>query len=898
MAEYTVKVRFVGEDKISGTLRGVRRALSSLGRSAEGLGSPLGALGGHFMRVAEIASGVLVARGIEAAIGGFQRLGRAIVDLVGQQQMLELNMEGLIAEQLMFSQTTETFRVAVKKSVEELAKGRAKLDEYLIKQERLRIQLEKLQWQYNEYVKVQGEAGIDARTLANRIAEKRLQLERLNETIARIQKGEVEYATVTRTVVKQVMDFSEASRIAREQVQDLLRWIERTAIISPFGTEQVQLVAKLGLAAGLSAEQVKDFTRAFLDYAAARGIASSNLAFAADQFLQLRKIGKLTAIDLRQLRRLGINVEKVLFAKLGMSVEEFNKKVAQSPELMDKLFSAFVEYAEEVSPGALERFANSIPGILSTAQDAFEVGAKRMFRPLLEAVSPAIGQLVRRLADFVTGPEIERIGEMLGERAGAWMDRVAPVVGSALGRFSSLASRGFRTIARNVRRATDAFGDLRSALRDAGLFSVEFAEALSTVHPALQKVWMRMTDLVNTIRPYVEQVVAFVQRNTEWKDVLIAIGFVVGAVVVPAIALLLAKLAVAGAIFSALVMSVHALRTAWETNAYGIRDVVQRVWGFVSTFIPEAAQRVSAVVSSGLEAVQEFWAAHGDQIMRTASSAWQTVRNAVSEGADFIRRVVSSALAALSSFWSAHGDSIIHTARSLWQTVLDIVEWHLENIRAVFDAFRFAFEGDWYNFGASLRRLVDNLWLGIKTVWSAAFRTLRRVAEYGWQLIRITFRLAIERIRKAFSDVKWDEIGRGIVGGIKEGVKRAAQTLIDTVKGVAQAALDATKGFLGMKSPSRVFMRVGHDMMAGMAQGIREAAALPVNALRTVALRQVAVAQTLTSRAGAVRPDVRVSMGGDTYNISVSDSATAWLVATLVEERRRKRLDEFMGVVP
>jgi phage-related protein len=218
------------------------------------------------------------------------------------------------------------------------------------------------------------------------------------------------YARNADGIYQQVRSFGEASEIAAGQVGDLLEFVSQLALASPFETTQVEEIIRLGIAADLTADKVTGFTAAFLDYAAVHGITSSNLAFAADQFLQLRKAGTLTSIDLRQLRRLGIDVAKILGSQLGMSVEQFNAAVKESPELMDDLFDSFVNMASGGAAGAAADMAKTMDGQMATMADIIELGSRNLFRPIFEAISPLTARMLGKLSDFATSDKLKQIG--------------------------------------------------------------------------------------------------------------------------------------------------------------------------------------------------------------------------------------------------------------------------------------------------------------------------------------------------------------------------------------------------------------------------------------------------------------------------------------------------------
>lgn len=68
--------------------------------------------------------------------------------------------------------------------------------------------------------------------------------------------------------------------------------------------------------------------------------------------------------------------------------------------------------------------------------------------------------------------------------------------------------------------------------------------------------------------------------------------------------------------------------------------------------------------------------------------------------------------------------------------------------------------------------------------------------------------------------VKFLNIGLDIVQGIADGIRNGAAAVWDALKNVVWGGIDKVRNFLGIKSPSRVFMRLGGFASEGMAIGI------------------------------------------------------------------------------
>jgi len=68
--------------------------------------------------------------------------------------------------------------------------------------------------------------------------------------------------------------------------------------------------------------------------------------------------------------------------------------------------------------------------------------------------------------------------------------------------------------------------------------------------------------------------------------------------------------------------------------------------------------------------------------------------------------------------------------------------------------------------------------------------------------------------------------GKSIVDGMVEGIKKSADDLKNQLVNAARNAWEATKRFLGISSPSKLFEGIGQNMMEGMARGVTESAGI------------------------------------------------------------------------
>lgn len=111
-------------------------------------------------------------------------------------------------------------------------------------------------------------------------------------------------------------------------------------------------------------------------------------------------------------------------------------------------------------------------------------------------------------------------------------------------------------------------------------------------------------------------------------------------------------------------------------------------------------------------------------------------------------------------------------------------------------------------------------------------------------------------------------IGANIIQGLVNGVTGAAGKLVDAVKGAVDDAIQGAKNLLGIKSPSRVFRKIGQYVMQGAALGVDDDAGLLLKSTDDAMRGMISTAQ-----------DVKYTP--DAGSVAATASVIEWLDANL-----------------
>lgn len=769
----TIEIRIDASNRASSVIERVVGSVRGLAGETGRAAPQIGRLGSILQIALGSAMGNMISGAISGIINVLRGFGRQAMEAVGHAQTLEIAVAGLLTESLMYQKVID-----VQQKVISLTKKETQaLADLTLRRNTLNARIQEQRERIRQLTEAYGAHGLNVKTAQARLAEMQNQRAKMTAQIDELATKEGQLVNVTRESYQQTMDFAEAQAIATDKAKALLEEMQKLAIVSPFETKQIEQIAQLGLMAGMSTEQVKEFTAAWLDYAATHGITSANLGFAADQFLQLAKIGKLTTVDLRQLRRMGIDVARILGVDLGLSteelterfgdlgkagrdvfsgmtVEEFNRKVAKSPELMEILFQKFTVYAEQTTAGAAQKMAMTLSGMMSTAGDIIELGSRNLFRPIIEAISPAIGGVLDRLADLVTGGKLEQIGQQLGERLSAGLERMeaSPVV-----KFFKLIAKTVSRFIRSIRAGTKPIWALRAALgallpaglaggltkiveglgkmlsvsrdlvtgaltvasdwftqhgpeiadiggRIAAAFGLVFGQVAqdgAAAQPILTTILTTILDLGLRAFEALAGVLEYVSQNWEtFRTVIVAVGAALaGGAIAGAIGGVIAALAALISPITLIIAAVVALYLAWSENWFGIQDITNQVLGYIQGILG----KVGEAVAPALEALKGF---AGEIIVAFQAGGIAAAIERFKELWPGIREAI---VAGLSGIWSVIGPILAEVGAGIWEAVSQWGISILENL-GIIDAIGPL----WESFKQIIGAVIDAIWPAIQ----------------------------------------------------------------------------------------------------------------------------------------------------------------------------------------
>lgn len=302
--------------------------------------------------------------------------------------------------------------------------------------------------------------------------------------------------------------------------------------------------------------------------------------------------------------------------------------------------------------------------------------------------------------------------------------------------------------------------------------------------------------------------------------------------------------------------------TGWDLFLAKLTEIWNQVMEVFSFIIPiyenikRALGDMLEYITNALEPVIEswnnLWTEHGD----TMAKVWE-----------FIKKTIDVTLKVITTIIDVAFTFMVTTITGIMGGIIQIIGGALDVINGVFDVFAGLFTGDWSRMWEGVKKIVSGAWEIIKggfqtfmhvglagILRKAVSKSLTAVAKWMTDLIgKVTGKIgdmlnaaknffqgiitaitgkSPEARREAGNLVKdmitavtskvgdFVSAGKDLIGGMIKGVTSKASDLAKSALDAAKGAVDSTLKFLGIKSPSRLFIKIAGFTVQGFVKGM------------------------------------------------------------------------------
>lgn len=264
----------------------------------------------------------------------------------------------------------------------------------------------------------------------------------------------------------------------------------------------------------------------------------------------------------------------------------------------------------------------------------------------------------------------------------------------------------------------------------------------------------------------------------------------------------------------------ESIGTIWE----GIKNVFQGYWEIIKNIFLGALLVIINLVTLDFESLKE-----------NITQIWENIKEGFSLVWEGIKQIFFGALEYIKAYSSLVWNSIKEVITLVWNTVK---EW----LVGVWESIKESAVAGWNGLKESVSTIITATGEWIRTTWDGIvewFSTLpSRLYEKGVEIFTqlkeglASMKESVSSKAKEIGDAivqkvkdlpgEMLSIGKDIVGGLIKGLGEKIGALKDKAGEIAGAVSGKIKGWLKIKSPSRVMMEIGGYTTEGMAIGMEK----------------------------------------------------------------------------
>lgn len=278
-----------------------------------------------------------------------------------------------------------------------------------------------------------------------------------------------------------------------------------------------------------------------------------------------------------------------------------------------------------------------------------------------------------------------------------------------------------------------------------------------------------------------------------------------------------------------------------QTTLRAIQTIKQTIWTAIKNFIANTWDAIKTKISTTFEAIKSFISTTLQSIQTTMQNIWNAIKTFIANTWDAIKTTISTTFEAIKTLITTTLQAIQTTMQNIWNAikkfVTDTVETIKKEVSDKFEALKTAVTTTVENLKTAAQNkfneMKTNVTGTIETVKTEVSTKMTAMKDAVVQTISGMVTSIINKAKEIYNGVvdtfnniksKMEEVGSNIVNGIWNGISNGWSWLKEKVAEVANSLLDAAKGALGIKSPSKAFEeQVGIWLPPGISNGFAKA---------------------------------------------------------------------------
>lgn len=237
-------------------------------------------------------------------------------------------------------------------------------------------------------------------------------------------------------------------------------------------------------------------------------------------------------------------------------------------------------------------------------------------------------------------------------------------------------------------------------------------------------------------------------------------------------------------------------------------DNLEAIWKIISPYVKQLGDGIGKTLTQAAQAlwpqIQQAWKVMQQWDQEMIVKAGPAIKN--------IEAFIQAAMPVVKAIWNATWPVMQGVLSGFFQVVKGIVEVGWSFVSNTFAFFLDLLGGNTKGAMQDQKNIWSGAWKGIEDIFGGAGKILGSIVQGWWNVIK-----------GYFVGMKNDVTGLGndIIRGLGNGMGAMAGWLRQQAANLAQDALNAIKGVLGIHSPSKVLADVGQYTSMGFVQGMQ-----------------------------------------------------------------------------
>lgn len=451
--------------------------------------------------------------------------------------------------------------------------------------------------------------------------------------------------------------------------------------------------------------------------------------------------------------------------------------------------TAMKEEIAKVDAGSIAaKRMDTFAGAMEIAQGIIEtlsISVGQKFLPVLRPLVEKFSELAQKYGPMVVdwfGEVAEKISQFIGNFLG-----VAPVVEEGTAAVTSgtdAMAAAFGALSNSAGQAKDVFVQFKGALTG----NQEVIEKMTgTTGGAVQTFW-KVVEVIQNVISTIKTVTGLVMQSIKpitdaigkwvgWQDILLAVGVLLGGVVLAAIGGFIAAMAPVILLVAKVTLVIAALREAWEHNFLGIRDITEdvldRIGGWLQTYTGVWKGSWDKTLKFFVEHSHEAWGNLVESVKNFVGNMVNETRHRISVWAEDI------------DYWfryfTVNGKMYLHTWYG-WvvKYFTDAKEWAVDMLEKWFGWFK---PNEWLEKG---KDIIQGLWDGAKEVWNGFANWWRGL----WRTLTGTVDV---QMKIGSPSKEMFERGAWAIEGFAKGAQSAMPMVYDAMSSLANISMGSAE---------------------------------------------------------------------------------------------------------